>query len=130
MDRFRDAERPRGFEPIWVRRTVPSQDPWTGSRAKPRRLRGPDRVLDEHLEQIVLLRRELDLLIAHCHEAACDIDRELTNADQRALAFGLDLMAQGGPHAREELVHPERLRHEVVRTQIERLNLARLITPA
>ena len=53
-------------------------------------------VLDQNPEQIVLLRRELDLLIAHRHEAACDIDRELTNADQRALAFGLDLMAQGG----------------------------------
>src|SRR4051794_37640897 len=42
MDRFRDAQRPRGLAPIPVRRTASWQGPGTGSGATYPQPRGPD----------------------------------------------------------------------------------------
>ena len=55
---------------------------------------------------------------------------KIANAKDRPLAVHLQLMTQRRAHAREKLVHAERLGHVVVGAKIERRDLAGLIAAA
>src|SRR5262249_17274895 len=66
-------------------------------------------VLHQHAQEIVLLGRELHLAVAHLDDAPHQVDRKVAGPEDRALAVRLQLVAQGGAHAGEQLVHAERL---------------------
>ena len=74
-------------------------------------------------ESFTSLSRDLD-------DAAHEIDREIADPEDRPLAMHLQLMAQRRPHAREQLVHAERLGDVIVGAEIERLDLAGLVAAA
>src|SRR5262249_9118518 len=77
-----------------------------------------------------LLGRELHLLVGDLDDAPHQIDREIADPEHRALPMHLQLMAQRRPHAREQLVHAERLGDVVVGAEIERRDLAGLVPAA
>src|SRR3954471_7527215 len=72
-------------------------------------------------EEVELLRRELDLLVADARFAATGIDHEIAVLDDGALALrsvGCGA-AQDRAHARDELARVEGLRHVVVGAHLE-----------
>ncbi len=87
-------------------------------------------VLHQHAQQIVFLGRELDLLVADLDDAPHQVDRQLAETEDRALALDLQLVAKRGPDAGQKLVHAERLGHIVVGAEIEGLHLGGLVAAA
>ena len=63
-------------------------------------------------------------------DAAHEVDREIAGAEDRPLAVHLKLVTQRRPHAREQLIHAERLGDVIVGAEIERLDLADLVAAA
>ena len=72
-------------------------------------------------EEVELLRRELDLLLADVHLPPAGVDREVAVADDGALrqAALRRRAAQDRLHAGDELARVERLRHVVVGADLE-----------
>ena len=88
------------------------------------------RVRQKDLEQVVFGRGEVDHLLAERHLAALEVQHEVaaSNAPIGAGAGARDVPERDAD-PREELVDPERLRHVVVRTQIEGVHFVVLATP-
>src|SRR5215218_10692244 len=78
-------------------------------------------MVEELPEQVELLRRQLDLLVADLHLATSGVDAEIAVPESRAR----DFLAVGGGaakdrlHARDELARVERLRQIVVRADLQ-----------
>ena len=87
-------------------------------------------MLNQHAQELVLLGRELYFLVAQLDDAPHEINRQITDTENRPLALGLQLVTKRCPHAREKLIHAEGLGHVVVGPEIERLDLAGFVTPA
>jgi hypothetical protein len=82
----------------------------------------PAGVAGEHLEEVPLGGRELDVHAVPRHPPGTRVDREVVGADHRPRRFGgaaTDRGAQPG----EELVHAERLDHVVVGAGVEGCDL-------
>src|SRR5213076_74843 len=86
-------------------------------------------VVEELPEQVELLRRQLDLLLADANFAPARVDAEVAVADDRAL--GLPPLGRRAPqdrlHPRHELARVERLRHVVVRADLESDDLVHVL---
>jgi hypothetical protein len=85
---------------------------------------------DEEPQDVVIPSARLHLGIAHPDDPSHEIDREVARLEDRPLALLLQPVAERGTDAGDELVHAERLRHVVVRTEVERLDLAALVAAA
>ena len=85
-------------------------------------------VVDERLQEPVLGRREVDLLVAALHEPASEIDLEPVEVQRPAAPRTL---VAGTPQCRsqsgQELLHRERLRQVVVGSGVERADLVGLL---
>src|SRR5581483_7663129 len=83
---------------------------------------------DEHLEQFVLRRAEVDLLAADGNAAPPQVDLNVTSAKDSTLEAGwLRRVAQRDAHPCHQLIEPERLRQVVIGAQIKRLYLLPLL---
>src|SRR6516165_3271580 len=74
-------------------------------------------MLYEHAQQLVFLRRELDLLVAHFDPAPHQIDRQLADPEDRALPMSLQLMTKRCTHPCEQLIHLEQIFDKFYRVQ-------------
>src|SRR5512133_2045442 len=84
-------------------------------------------MLHEDAQEIVFLRRQLDLPGADFDDAAHEVDGKIAEAERGPLAVGLQLMPKRRPHPGEQLVHAEGLGYVIVSAEIERLDLARFV---
>src|SRR6185437_7066800 len=85
---------------------------------------------DQQAQEIVFLRRELHLLLAHGDDASDQVDGEIAGPEDRFLALLLQAMADRRANARQQLLHAERLRDVVIGSEVESLDLAGLVGPA
>src|SRR5690348_987151 len=69
-------------------------------------------------------------LVPNFDNATDEINRKITNTEDRPFAMRLQLVAQGHSHPRKEFIHGERFRHIIVGAKIKGLYLACLITAA
>src|SRR5215218_3866394 len=78
-------------------------------------------VVEQLPEQVELLRRELDLLVAHLALAAAGVDREVAMVEHLGLRVAplRGRAPQNGLDARDELARVERLRQVVVGADLE-----------
>jgi len=97
-----------------------------------------DHVVCQHLagmrhqqaQQFILARRKFNLVVAHHHNASNQVHAQVAGAKDRRLALLLQPMPLRGANPRQQLFDAERLGHVVVRTEIERRHLRRLIVSA
>ena len=80
--------------------------------------------------KFVFLGRKLHVLIAHLDDAPDEIDGQIANSKDRALAVDLKLVTKRRPHSGEKFVHAKRLGHVIVGAEVESLDLAGLVTAA
>ena len=79
----------------------------------------------EHPQQVELVRRQVNRRSGHANLVLLEVDLELPDRDQRlARRSG---PAQDGAQAGDQLVDPDRLRHVVVGSRVERGDLLALV---
>src|SRR5258708_17530015 len=87
-------------------------------------------MLNEHAQELVFLRRQLDLPVADLDDAPYQIDREIADAKNRTFSLNVKLVPKCGAHPGKEFIHAERLRHIVVSSEIECIDFDGLIATA
>ena len=82
-------------------------------------------VANEVVEQLVLGRGQVEVLAAETRLLAGEVDLQVTRSERWRAAGGCRHVVppEHGPHARHELEVVERLRHVVVRAELEALDL-------
>src|SRR6266436_5183735 len=98
---------------LWVREVIPQ---FPQQKSVRQHLAG---MLNEHAQELVFLRRQLDLLVADLDDAPYQIDREIADTKNRTFSLNVKLMPKCGAHPGKEFIHAERLRHIVVGSEIE-----------
>src|SRR5258708_39321155 len=87
-------------------------------------------MLNKHAQEIVFLRRQLDLLIANLDDAPYQIDREIADTKYRTFSLNVKLVPKCGAHPGKQFIHTERLRHIVGGAEIECIDFDGLIAAA
>src|SRR5258707_672587 len=87
-------------------------------------------MLNKHAQELVFLRRQLDLLVADLDDAPYQIDREIADTKNRTFSLNVQLVPKCGAHPGKEFIHAERLRHIVVGSEIKCVDLDGLIAAA
>src|SRR5262245_12767185 len=87
-------------------------------------------VLHQNAQKLVLLGRQFHVLVTHLDDTSHQIDGQIAHSEDWALAVSLQLVAQRRAHPGEKLIHAKRLGDVIIGAEVERLNLAGLVTAA
>src|SRR6266478_10073304 len=109
---------------LWVREATPQ---FPQQKSVRQHLAG---MLNEYAQELVFLRRQLDLLIADLDDAPYEINREIADTKNRTFSLNVKLVPKCGAHPRKEFIHAERLRHVVIGSEIECVDFHGLIATA
>src|SRR3974390_608465 len=87
-------------------------------------------MLNQDAQEVVFLRGKLHLLITDFDDASDQIDRKITDSENRTFSVDLQLVSQSGSHTSQKFIHAEWLADVVIGAKIKCLDFPSFVPPA